>query len=147
MYRLETKKKHWTINYQGVAMKPSFDESCFTKLVFMCHLPTLGDQDCLYQAVKQLRQGARQERCPHHHSPCGLADFKHDLGMMDLGLVLLFFPNTASAAAAAQAAGCCELHNDQPMCCLQLFPRFMCSTNVFWFAKKAVCKIPFISLT
>lgn len=40
MYRLENKKKkHWTINDQGSVMKPSTDESCFTELVLMRHLP------------------------------------------------------------------------------------------------------------
>lgn len=123
MYRLETKKnQHWTVNYQGVVMKPSIDESCFTELLFMSHLPPgwagLPVPGC--QAAET--GGQAGEMAPPSFTSMALQTSGHDLGMMHLGLVLLFFPTTVAPAAAARAAGCCELHDDQLCAASSSFP-------------------------
>lgn len=150
MYMLETKKKYWTTNYQGITLKPTFEESCFSVLVVVCHVPPQVSRTACTRAVKEPRQGIRQVDAPtgsHHDSPCGLTDFRAQLGndgfkagpsvpskhsMLLLQLRLL-------GAASHAAAGSCAASSSSPVLCApQMFSGL---------AEKAACEIFFISLT
>ena len=63
------KKKHWAINYHRVTMKPSFEESCFSELVVVCHLPPRVSRTACTRPVEQPRQGVRRGGYSHQLSP------------------------------------------------------------------------------